>query len=114
MIVTVAPADVWETAYDAEGTVYWYNGGTGVSQYEDPNAQGDTQSQSYDEYTVGSYNNEIQEYPSPESYPVPTHNNQDDGGGPETHTDWGEAYDEDGNIYYYNSVSGISQYESPY
>ena len=29
-------------------------------------------------------------------------------------SEWGEAYDNEGNIYYYSFVTGISQYESPY
>ena len=29
-------------------------------------------------------------------------------------SEWGEAYDDEGNIYYYSFVTGISQYESPY
>ena len=29
-------------------------------------------------------------------------------------SEWGEAYDDEGNIYYYSFITGISQYESPY
>ena len=29
-------------------------------------------------------------------------------------SEWGEAYDNEGNIYYYSFITGISQYESPY
>lgn len=103
---TVAPVDTWETAYDGEGTIYWYNSVTGVSQYEDPST-GNIPIED-DEH------NQIQDYGAP-TYTTNSnsHNNQDDGGGPETH-EWQQAYDEDGNVYYYNSVSGISQYESPY
>ena len=35
-------------------------------------------------------------------------------GGEGEQQEWVEAYDEEGNVYYYNNYTGVSQYESPY
>ena len=60
----------WQSAYDNDGNIYYYNTTTGVSQYEDPNIQQTTNewAEAYDENGIVYYYNTttgVSQYESP-------------------------------------------------
>jgi hypothetical protein len=90
--------DPWIQATDDQGYEYYFNETTGISQYENPY-----------EMAIEEYDpNKIQNYDDPS-----IENSIDDSQqlALEDGSDWKEAYDDDGNVYFYNSMTGISQYE---
>jgi hypothetical protein len=79
----------WQITYDEAGTPYYYND-KGETTYEKPDGFVDEETAEYQSGGASDY------YEASAGY-----------------DDWTEAYDDDGNVYYYNSA-GESTYEYPW
>ena len=88
---TTTPKDEknWQITYDEAGTPYYYND-KGETTYEKPDGFVDEETAEYQSGGASDY------YEASAGY-----------------DDWTEAYDDDGNVYYFNSA-GESTYEYPW
>ncbi|GMH70342.1 hypothetical protein TL16_g05387 [Triparma laevis f. inornata] len=81
----------WEAFVDDDGNTYYYNAGSGESTYDFPvGGEGGGGGGGDDGYGGGG-----------------------EGGGGEAASPWEQYFDESGQSYYYNSVTGDSTYENP-
>eukprot|EP00968_Pinguiococcus_pyrenoidosus_P000752 scaffold47_cov258-Pinguiococcus_pyrenoidosus.AAC.79 len=115
-LIVPAPEEQWYQYTDDDGYPFWYNANTGLSQYEDPYS---TSSEVYPELEPSSALVDYVDGTAPSAYDPSGHaDSAAEAGGPVTYerdaVEWQQYEDDDGNPYYYNPVTGMSQYESPY
>jgi len=79
----------WTAEQDEEGKTYYYNAETGESRWEMPDELND-ESQHQSEEKDGNSSNAAQSKP-----------------------EWTQEKDEDGSVYYYDSVNNVTQWEKP-
>ncbi|CAM9895447.1 unnamed protein product, partial [Scytosiphon promiscuus] len=111
----------WQEYADDEGNAYWYNAVTGASQYENPfgGAVWTGGSITTADSTVAYGGVEVgdgQEWQTGQQVEL---GYVDAGSGAMVTAqgsagEWSEHVDDDGNTYFYSSVTGESQYEPPY
>ncbi|CAB1118732.1 unnamed protein product [Ectocarpus sp. CCAP 1310/34] len=109
-----AQSDCWQEFTDDAGNPYWYNSASGSSQYENPLGGGPVWTGGSITTNSSTVENDVNEgsraensgYSDPGSRAMVTAHG--------SVGEWSEHADDEGHVYYYNAVTGESQYESPY
>ena len=90
----------WEQLKDEEGNVYYYNSQTEVTQWDKP--------EDFDESATTAAVVADAASPKPEAAAK-----ESDAKAPAKTSGWEKLQDDDGNVYYYNSQTEVTQWEAP-